>query len=119
VGDDAEIVDGVSEKREAGVNPVAGHLAVHDARSRSMALRWGVRPPVSRSAALHCEVDHDLADLHGNTPANQAYNEFNSCAAFAKDARARIDPETIRKRGQTPKNASVFVIGSVQSLSHI
>lgn len=78
-----------------------------------------MRPPVSRSAALHCEVDHDLADLHGNTPANQAYNEFNSCAAFAKDARARIDPETIRKRGQTPKNASVFVIGSVQSLSHI
>ena len=47
-----------------------------------------------------------LADR--NTLANQAYNEFNSFAAFAEDVLARIDPETIRKRGQVPKNASVF-----------
>ncbi len=47
-----------------------------------------------------------LADR--NNLANQAYNEFNSFAAFAEDALARIDPEAIRKRGQVPKNANVF-----------
>jgi type I restriction enzyme R subunit len=37
--------------------------------------------------------------------ADQAYNSFD---AFGDDARVRITPETIRKRGSVPKNGSVF-----------
>ena len=44
-----------------------------------------------------------LADR--NILADQAYNSFT---AFASDAVARIDPETIRKKGDVPRNASVF-----------
>jgi len=47
-----------------------------------------------------------LADR--NTLADQAYNDFTSCAAFAEDALARIKPEEIRKKGKVPKNASIF-----------
>jgi type I restriction enzyme R subunit len=44
-----------------------------------------------------------LADR--NILADQAYNSFD---AFGDDARVRIKPEEIRKKGAVPKNASVF-----------
>ncbi|WP_376740482.1 EcoAI/FtnUII family type I restriction enzme subunit R [Mesorhizobium caraganae] len=44
-----------------------------------------------------------LADR--NILADQAYNAFT---AFPNDAVARIDPDTIRKKGGVPKNASIF-----------
>ena len=44
-----------------------------------------------------------LADR--NILADQAYNSFD---AFGDDARARISPGEIRKKGAVPKNASVF-----------
>jgi type I restriction enzyme R subunit len=44
-----------------------------------------------------------LADR--NILADQAYNSFD---AFGDDARARISPGEIRKKGKVPKNASVF-----------
>ncbi len=44
-----------------------------------------------------------LADR--NILADQAYNSFS---AFAEDARARINPAEIRKKGRVPKNASIF-----------
>ncbi len=44
-----------------------------------------------------------LADR--NILADQAYNSFD---AFGDDARARISPAEIRKKGAVPKNASVF-----------
>jgi type I restriction enzyme R subunit len=47
-----------------------------------------------------------LADR--NTLANQAFNDFNSFAAFEDKALVRIDPEIIRKHGRVPKNGSVF-----------
>jgi type I restriction enzyme, R subunit len=47
-----------------------------------------------------------LADR--NTLADQAYNDFDSFQAFNSDALARIDPDSIRKKGRVPTNASVF-----------
>lgn len=47
-----------------------------------------------------------LADR--NTLANQAFNDFNSFAAFEDAALVRVSPEEIRKQGRVPKNASVF-----------
>lgn len=47
-----------------------------------------------------------LADR--NTLANQAFNDFNSFAAFEDKALVRIDPEIIRKHGRVPKNGGVF-----------
>jgi type I restriction enzyme, R subunit len=47
-----------------------------------------------------------LADR--NNLADQAFNDFTSFTAFAEDALARIKPESIKKKGQVPKNASVF-----------
>jgi len=44
-----------------------------------------------------------LADR--NILADQAYNSFD---AFGDDARARVKPADIRKKGAVPKNASVF-----------
>ena len=47
-----------------------------------------------------------LADR--NTLANQAFNDFNSFAAFEDKALVRIDPDAIRKHGRAPKNGSIF-----------
>ena len=44
-----------------------------------------------------------LADR--NILADQAYNAFS---AFDEDARARISPDEIKKKGRVPKNANVF-----------
>lgn len=65
--------------------------------------RWNIadwkqeREPTRRPRILF------LADR--NILADQAYNSFD---AFGDDARVRIKPETIRKRGMVPKNGSVF-----------
>jgi type I restriction enzyme R subunit len=65
--------------------------------------RWNIsdwkadREPTRRPRILF------LADR--NILADQAYNSFD---AFGDDARVRIKPETIRKRGSVPKNGSVF-----------
>ena len=47
-----------------------------------------------------------LADR--NNLATQAYNDFTSFTAFADDALVRVKPESIRRKGKVPKNASVF-----------
>jgi type I restriction enzyme R subunit len=47
-----------------------------------------------------------LADR--NSLADQAFNDFNSFAAFAEDALVRIDPADIRKKGKVPTNGSIF-----------
>jgi type I restriction enzyme R subunit len=61
--------------------------------------RWNLsRQPLRRPRILF------LADR--NILANQAFNAFS---AFPEDAMARIKPEEIRKRGNVPKNASLFV----------
>jgi type I restriction enzyme R subunit len=60
--------------------------------------RWNLsREPTRRPRVLF------LADR--NILADQAYNEFS---AFEEDARARVSPDEIRKRGRVPKNASIF-----------
>jgi type I restriction enzyme, R subunit len=63
--------------------------------------RWNLsREPSRRPRILF------LADR--NTLANQAFNDFNSFAAFEDKALVRVDPYEIRKKGRVPKNASVF-----------
>lgn len=63
--------------------------------------RWNLgKEPTRRPRILF------LADR--NTLANQAFNDFNSFAAFEDKALVRIDPETIRKHGRVPKNGSIF-----------
>jgi type I restriction enzyme R subunit len=63
--------------------------------------RWNLsREPSRRPRILF------LADR--NTLANQAFNDFNSFAAFEDNALVRVDPDEIRKKGRVPKNASVF-----------
>ncbi len=47
-----------------------------------------------------------LADR--NNLADQAFNDFTSFTAFPEDALARIKPDEIRKKGNVPKNASIF-----------
>jgi type I restriction enzyme, R subunit len=63
--------------------------------------RWNLsREPLRRPRILF------LADR--NTLANQAFNDFNSFAAFEDKALVRVDPDEIRRQGRVPKNASVF-----------
>jgi len=60
--------------------------------------KWNLsRQPTRRPRILF------LADR--NILADQAYNSFSS---FADDARIRIGPDSIRKAGKVPTNASVF-----------
>ena len=60
--------------------------------------RWNLtRTPTRRPRILF------LADR--NILADQAYNAFS---AFPSDAITRIDPDTLRKKGGVPKNASLF-----------
>ncbi|CAK8725574.1 type I site-specific deoxyribonuclease [Candidatus Electrothrix aarhusensis] len=65
--------------------------------------RWNLRdrhqttPPLRRPRILF------LADR--NILANQAFNAFS---AFAEDALVRIDPANIRKKGDVPRNGSIF-----------
>lgn len=60
--------------------------------------KWNLtRTPTRRPRILF------LADR--NILADQAYNAFS---AFPSDAITRIDPDTLRKKGGVPKNASLF-----------
>jgi type I restriction enzyme R subunit len=60
--------------------------------------KWNLtRQPIRRPRILF------LADR--NILADQAYNAFS---AFPSDAITRIDPDTLRKKGGVPKNASLF-----------
>ena len=63
--------------------------------------RWNLSGEPSRRPRILFLADR-------NTLANQAFNDFNSFAAFKDDALVRIDPEIIRKHGRVPKNGSVF-----------
>ena len=60
--------------------------------------KWNLsRQPIRRPRILF------LADR--NILADQAYNSFSS---FADDARIRVAPDSIRKSGKVPTNASIF-----------
>lgn len=59
--------------------------------------RWNVKQTGMRPRILF------LADR--NTLANQAFNGFDG---FSADAKVRINPGSIRKNGEVPKNGSVF-----------
>ncbi len=48
-----------------------------------------------------------LAD--SNTLADQAFNDFTGFAAFEDNALARLDPDTLPKKGRVPTNASLFL----------
>jgi len=63
--------------------------------------RWNLsRGPTRRPRILF------LADR--NILARQAFSELSAFAAFSDDARVRISPDEIRRRGRVPKNGSVF-----------
>jgi type I restriction enzyme R subunit len=65
--------------------------------------RWNIGDWKSASGPTRRPRILFLADR--NILADQAYNSFD---AFGDDARARISPGEIRKKGAVPKNASVF-----------
>jgi type I restriction enzyme R subunit len=60
--------------------------------------RWNLRRDASRRPRILFLADRNIL-------ANQAYNAFS---AFAEDAMVRIDPADIRKKGNVPKNGSLF-----------
>lgn len=60
--------------------------------------RWNLSGEPSRRPRILFLADRNIL-------ADQAYNSFS---AFPSDAVARIDPDTIRKKGGVPKNASIF-----------
>lgn len=63
--------------------------------------RWNVSGNASRRPRILFLADR-------NTLANQAFNDFNSFAAFEDKALVRIDPGIIRQQGRVPKNGSIF-----------
>lgn len=65
--------------------------------------RWNISDWKSEGEPMRRPRILFLADR--NILADQAYNSFD---AFGDDARVRIKPEIIRKRGTVPKNGSVF-----------
>lgn len=65
--------------------------------------RWNITDWKSDSEPTRRPRILFLADR--NILADQAYNSFD---AFGDDARVRVDPKLIRKRGSVPKNGSVF-----------
>jgi type I restriction enzyme, R subunit len=60
--------------------------------------RWNLSRLPSRQPRILFLADRNIL-------ANQAYNDFSS---FPDDALVRIDPSDIRKKGNVPKNGSVF-----------
>ncbi|MGH7970017.1 MAG: EcoAI/FtnUII family type I restriction enzme subunit R, partial [Limisphaerales bacterium] len=68
--------------------------------------RWNLRDwksggePTRRPRILFLADRNNLAD--------QAYNDFASFNVLSEDAMARISPNSIRKKGRVPTNASVF-----------
>jgi len=101
----SRVLDAVADKRErilltlatgTGKTSIAFQIAWKLFQSRWNLARDGARRP----RILF------LADR--NTLANQAFNDFNSFAAFAEDALVRINPADIRKKGKVPTNGSIF-----------
>ncbi len=60
--------------------------------------RWNLKRDAQRQPRILFLADRNIL-------ADQAYNSFS---AFPDDALVRIDPADIRKKGQVPKNASIF-----------
>lgn len=60
--------------------------------------RWNLSSEPTRRPRILFLADRNIL-------ANQAYNAFS---AFPEDAMIRIKPEDIRKKGQVPKNGSLF-----------
>lgn len=60
--------------------------------------RWNLTGEPSRRPRILFLADRNIL-------AGQAFNSFST---FPKDALCRIDPDTIRKKGGVPKNASIF-----------
>lgn len=60
--------------------------------------RWNLSGEPTRTPRILFLADRNIL-------ADQAYNAFS---AFPSDALTRIDPDTIRKKGSAPKNASIF-----------
>ena len=60
--------------------------------------KWSLKREPSRRPRILFLADRNLL-------ANQAFNEFS---AFDEDARVRIEPDAIRKKGGVPKNGSIF-----------
>ncbi len=60
--------------------------------------RWNLKRDAQRQPRILFLADRNIL-------ADQAYNSFS---AFPEDALVRIDPADIRKKGQVPKNASIF-----------
>lgn len=60
--------------------------------------RWNLKRDAERRPRILFLADRNIL-------ADQAYNAFS---AFSEDARARISPEEIRKKGKVPTNASIF-----------
>ncbi|MBS1902441.1 MAG: DEAD/DEAH box helicase family protein [Bacteroidetes bacterium] len=60
--------------------------------------RWNLRRDGERQPRILFLADRNIL-------ASQAFNDF---AAFTEDAKARIKPAEIKKKGAVPKNASVF-----------
>ena len=60
--------------------------------------RWNLSGAATRRPRILFLADRNIL-------ADQAYNAFS---AFPPDAITRIDPETLRKKGDVPKNASIF-----------
>lgn len=65
--------------------------------------RWSLVAKSDPAAAKKRPRILFLADR--NVLANQAFNDFS---AFGEDAIVRIEPDSIKKQGAVPKNASVF-----------
>lgn len=63
--------------------------------------RWNLGGEASRRPRVLFLADR-------NNLANQAFNDFTSFAAFEDNALLRIDPDSIRKKGQVPTNGSIF-----------
>jgi len=60
--------------------------------------KWNLRRDGERSPRILFLADRNIL-------ADQAFNAFN---AFDEDAMVRITPKEIKKKGQVPKNASIF-----------
>jgi len=60
--------------------------------------RWSRHPESNRRPRILFLADRNIL-------ADQAYNSFS---AFDEDARVRIEPKEIRKKGAVPKNANIF-----------
>ena len=85
-----------------GKTAIAFQIAWKLFNSRWSLGNWRGQPQDGQTPARRPRILF-LADR--NNLADQAFNEFSG---FAEDALVRIDPQSIRKKGRVPTNASVF-----------